>query len=102
MADKFKYVESLAERVARDPALEQQLKDNPRGTLHDLADRPLDTDVWIYRIVVISLALAMLISLISAIALAYSGKSIPDGVIAIGSMATGALAGLLAPSPMKH
>jgi hypothetical protein len=63
------------------------------------------SDVWIYRIVVGALALIVLITVIGGIYLAVISKGdakvgLPEGVIAIGSAAVGALAGLLAPSPV--
>lgn len=99
---KYAYVESLAARVASDPGLQQQLKDDPAGTLRNLAASPLQTDPWIYRIVVASLGLAVLIAIVAASLLAGSDKKVPEGVIAIGSAAAGALAGLLAPSPVRQ
>jgi len=60
---------------------------------------PLEWDVWIYRIVVISLGLAVLGALSGAFVLALKGKPIPDVLVALGSAAVGALAGLLAPPP---
>lgn len=104
MADgKFQYAEALAAKVASDPALQQRVRDDPVGTLQGLAaPSPLQTDPWIYRIVVLALGLAVLVALVAAAILAGMGKTVPEGVIAIGSAATGALAGLLAPSPVKQ
>ncbi|RXZ44312.1 hypothetical protein EBB06_06975 [Crenobacter cavernae] len=62
---------------------------------------PLQTDVLLYRIVVSCLGAAMLIALIGAIALVVIDKETPDVLVAIGSAAIGALAGLLAPSPVR-
>jgi hypothetical protein len=99
---KYALVESLAAKVAADPALQQQLRDNPVGTLQNLAGSPLQTDPWIYRIVVAALGAAVLIAIIAAATLAGLAKTVPEGVIAIGSAAAGALAGLLAPSPVRQ
>lgn len=69
------------------------------------ARTPLQTDKWIYRIVVGALALAILTCLTFTffISLKNSDPSItidmPEIFMAIGSAAVGALAGLLAPSP---
>jgi hypothetical protein len=60
---------------------------------------PLETDRWIYRIVVITLGLAVLGALGGAIALTAYTKEIPEVLVALGSAAVGALAGLLAPPP---
>lgn len=60
---------------------------------------PLESDVWIYRIVVGTLGLAVLGALGGAIGLTAFGKQIPEVLVALGSAAVGALAGLLAPAP---
>jgi uncharacterized membrane protein YjjP (DUF1212 family) len=60
----------------------------------------LQTDRWIYRIVVLALGFGVLAALIGLIALSWKGvATVPDGIVAIGSAAVGALAGLLAPAP---
>lgn len=68
--------------------------------------RPLETDPWIYRMVVLFLGLTVLATVLGGILLTYQGGTsqnfqIPQGVVAIGSAAVGALAGLLAPSPRQ-
>jgi hypothetical protein len=57
------------------------------------------TDRWIYRMVVAALGLTVIISLVGGIILAIISKNIPEGLLALGSAAIGALAGLLAPAP---
>lgn len=60
----------------------------------------LQTDRWIYRIVVLSLGFCVLSAMIGLIVLSLRGvATVPDGLVAIGSAAVGALAGLLAPAP---
>lgn len=74
------------------------------------ARTPLETDKWIYRIVVGALGSAILSCLIFSFLLMWhhmSGNAqgdvkIPDIFMAIGSAAVGALAGLLAPSPTSR
>jgi hypothetical protein len=61
-------------------------------------------DRWIYRAVVAVLGLVVLMTVGGGIYLAVSATGttpvqIPDAIVAIGSAALGALAGLLAPSP---
>jgi len=100
----------LAERVRNDPKLQARLQANPASELSALADQAiretapvLQTDVWIYRMVVGALGLAVLSALVGAIALAVNGvDKTPDILTAIGSAAVGALAGLLAPPPSSH
>ncbi len=58
-------------------------------------------DIWLYRIVVITLGLSVLASLIGGIVLAVQDRPTPELLIALGSAAVGGLAGLLAPSPLN-
>jgi hypothetical protein len=60
----------------------------------------LQTDRWIYRIVVLALGFGVLSAMVGLILLSWKGvTAVPDGLVAIGSAAVGALAGLLAPAP---
>ena len=82
----------------------QGTKDQIAGKLQDVASRPLDTDKWIYRMVILFLGSVVLVTVAGGIYLtAIGGTSqnfqIPQGIVAIGSAAVGALAGLLAPAP---
>ena len=63
---------------------------------------PLQTDRWIYRIVVSALALTLISSITGAVYLKAKGEEIPDILTALGSSALGGLAGLLAPAPIKE
>ena len=98
---KYILTSDLATQVASDPALAGRIAANPAEELAALsAPPPLQSDHWIYRIVVLSLGLAVLITLGGAIYLAdQDGSDTPQILTAIGSAAVGALAGLLAPSP---
>lgn len=55
-----------------------------------------------YRIVVSTLCLIAIISLVGGIYLSIVDKAIPESLIALGGNAIGALAGLLAPSPLRN
>ena len=88
----------LAAQVAQDPALQAEIRANPARAIADLA-MPLQTDVWIYRMVVAALGLVVLIGISGTIYLANTPNGVPDALISLGSAAVGALAGLLAPSP---
>jgi hypothetical protein len=59
------------------------------------------TDPLLYRMVVAALGLALLLMVIGGLVLSAMGKSIPDGLIALGAASGGALGGLLAPSPAR-
>ena len=61
---------------------------------------PLGHDVWIYRMVVGLLGVVLIAATVGGLVIAMAGKGpVPDVVVAMGSGAVGALAGLLAPSP---
>ena len=103
---KVQSATELAEQVARDPVLREQIKADPAGVIASLAE-PLRSDVWIYRIVVGALGLVVIIAITGALFLAGTSskdfiRTVPDAVIALGSAAVGALAGLLAPSPASR
>jgi hypothetical protein len=88
----------LAAMVAASPELQEQMKVDPVGTLRGLVE-PLDSDPWIYRIVVASLGLSaiLVVVLVFVLVLNDPGASIPDAMVAIGSAAIAALAALLVP-----
>ena len=89
----------LAVMIAKDDKLKQQFIQDPAGELAKIPSRPLESDVWIYRMVVAALGLAVLGAMIGFILLASDNKEVPAGLVALGSAAVGALGGLLAPSP---
>jgi hypothetical protein len=65
---------------------------------------PLGNDVWIYRAVVVILGTAVIATVFGGLAIVLflhldANAKLPDAIVAIGSAAVGALAGLLAPSP---
>jgi hypothetical protein len=98
MARRVESVEDLAEMVRADPALAREIQSHPAEAIAELA-APLERDVWIYRIVVGALSLVAVLSIVGAIIVAVgtSDTQVPDAVVALGSAAVGALAGLLAP-----
>lgn len=98
MTTSVRTISQLRARIAREPDLRDALSSDPETTLARIDAQPVP-DTWIYRIVVISLGLAVLSCIIGAIVLSALGKPIPELLIALGSGAIGALAGLLAPSP---
>jgi hypothetical protein len=102
MPQQFRLAQDMAEAVASDTQLQDQIRQNPVAALQNLAAPVLQTDAWIYRIVVSALGIGMLATIIAVCLLSAYDKKTPDGVIAIGSAAVGALAGLLAPSPAQR
>jgi hypothetical protein len=69
---------------------------------YNFFQKPIETDFWIYRIVVGGLTSTVLGCLIGAIALQVNGKPTPELLTALGTGSLGALSGLLAPSPVKR
>lgn len=58
-------------------------------------------DQWFYRIVVLALSIALLGVIVAITILNIKGRTGYEALTAIGSAAIGALAGLLAPSPVS-
>ena len=91
----------LAELVRTDPDLQAEVKKDPVETLERLS-RPLENDLWIYRIVVGTLAFSILAVIVASTVIVLTQDSdVPDVLVAIGTGAIGALAGLLAPVPSR-
>ncbi len=96
-------VSTLVKQVQDDPILKERMKADPVGAMqHAAAGSVLGSDRFIYRIVVCALSLISLVAMVGALALTFFGKPTPESAIALGSMALGALAGLLAPSPARQ
>ena len=53
----------------------------------------------IYLIVVIALSLLSILAVVGGVLLAWVDKALPESVIVLGSVAVGALAGMVAPTP---
>lgn len=90
----------------RDPERLEELKANPLPVLEKARDQALSKtqpayffDPLIYRLVVSALGLAVLVAAVGGIVIVMADKTPPDMLVALGSAAVGALAGLLAPSP---
>jgi hypothetical protein len=87
--------------------LQNQFKNDPVNAVQQIPIvSPILPDTWIYRIVVGSLGLAIILVIIGAVILTINNnggdKSVPTILTAIASGAIGALAGLLAPSPTQQ
>jgi hypothetical protein len=63
---------------------------------------PLQTDRWIYRMVVGALSLTLVSAIAGAVLLQSQDKEIPEILIGLGTGSLGGLAGLLAPTPSKE
>jgi len=94
-------VQDLVDELDRNPTLEAQLKQDPKKALKDVArNAPIyQRDRWVYRVVVAALGATVLVAAAGSIVLQLFGHDTPASLIALGSAAIGAIAGLLAPSP---
>ena len=103
MANNIKdTLQELIQQVTNDGSLSADKKVKLLGSLQKLST-PLQSDRWIFRLVVAFLGLAVLITIVGGFYLSIkTAATIPEGLIALGSAAVGALAGLLAPSPMAR
>jgi hypothetical protein len=98
MNERTDSTSELAVMVEKSPELQAKLRQDPVGTLQQLAE-PLESDKWIYRIVVSALGLSALLVVAGVFVLkAVDNKTaIPDAMVAIGSAAIAAMAALLVP-----
>jgi len=92
-------VRDLAVKVAQDPILAKAIVENPALAIANVAAPAPIPDTLIYKIVVGSLGAVVVLAVIGSIVLAALNKTSPEILVALGSAAVGALAGLLAPSP---
>ena len=95
----------IVSKIAQDPQFAADVKENPGEAISKVAEpMPLQSDNWIYRIVVLSLGLVVLVTIVGQIVLMMNSggtKFLTEGIIALASAAVGAMAGLLAPSPSR-
>jgi len=101
MANNIKdTLQDVIQQVTSDNSLPSDQKVKLLECLQKLST-PLQSDRWIFRLVVAFLGVAVLLTIILGFYLSIkTAATIPEGLIALGSAAVGALAGLLAPSPM--
>lgn len=92
----------VVEELEKDPTFAGEVATNPVEAIRKRVGNPKQWDVWIYRLVVIFLGLTILSGIGGAIALSIFDKDLPEILLALGSAAVGALAGLLAPQPGKQ
>ncbi|MBP1299775.1 hypothetical protein [Bradyrhizobium elkanii] len=107
MAIQHGGIENLLKLIETDPSVPADIKLQARKLTGDIeAASALRTDVWIYRAVVVVLGVTVLATIMGGLGLAFKGDltnfKLPSEIVAIGSAAVGALAGLLAPSPKDN
>lgn len=107
MKSTFSNGNDFIQEVLSDPTSLAEIKEDPKKFLENVEIKnPLQTDPWIYRIVVSGLVFTVFFITLFVFILLLKKDSITDNQIptiftAIGSAAIGALAGLLAPSPKQ-
>lgn len=96
MPNNFKEtLQELIREVSNDPSLPSDQKVKFLGDLQKLAT-PLQSDRWIFRLVVAFLGLTVLLTVLGGFYLSIkTAATIPEGLIALGSAAVGALAEIL-------
>ncbi len=76
------------------------VKENVTGVIKSMPV-PLESDVWIYRMIVAAVGLVLLVSVAGIITLSLQEKTPPDVLVALVSAALGGLTGLLVPAPKR-
>jgi len=105
MKENIRSADQMVSILLKDPARLDAIKANPSKELPKVADEAKQQtpayigDKHVYRMVVGALGLLALLAAVGGIILVAGGKTAPDILVALGSAAVGALAGLLAPSP---
>lgn len=105
MSKSFRSYDEFKTELLEDDKLQEEFKEDPKAAVAKYSGRnPLDTDKWIYRIIVIALGATVLFIILGVIVLMTldkisADKEVPTILTAIGSAAIGAMAGLLAPAP---
>ena len=100
----IKTLSALKTELINNPDLNNQFKEDPVKAIQQFNTSQNIPDTWIYRIVVGSLGLSVILVIIAVVILTFNkdgsvDKDVPTILTAIASGAIGALAGLLAPSP---
>ncbi|MEY4538342.1 MAG: hypothetical protein RLZZ306_99 [Bacteroidota bacterium] len=103
---QVKDFQDFKQTLQNDKTLQKAFQDDPKAAIEKISDGSFIPDNWIYRIVVGSLGLVIIIITLGIVWRVAFGqpmddKSVPTILTAIGSAAIGALAGLLAPSPNR-
>lgn len=106
MTYKAESVQDVKNILANNPQFQEDFKQDPQATVNQIQDTSTLPDTWVYRMVVGSLGLVILVIAIGIVWRVASGaniedKNVPTILTALGSAAVGALAGLLAPSPAR-
>jgi cytochrome c biogenesis protein CcdA len=110
MARAVQSMEEFTLLAKNDLALQSELQKDPIKTLEMHTSSPLATDKWIYRAVVLILGSSAMFSILGILVVWFyqtlidsnTQLRVPESLVSFGAMAIGALAGLLAPSPIRR
>lgn len=94
-------IEAIAMRVSRDPELAERLRVDPEGTLQELSLQMAD-DLWARRVIVLALSVVVLVATAGGFGLSLMNRAVPQLLMALGSMALGALISLLASGALRR
>lgn len=89
--------EAIETRVSRDPELVERMRGDVEGTRSELSFQRSD-DVWARRVIVIALSMVVVVATAGGFGLSLMNRAVPQLLMALGSMALGALISLLATS----
>jgi hypothetical protein len=96
-----KLVQNLLNSDLRN-TLDEDLNATVEKAVENATEHPLNTDKWIYRIVVLTFGISLLTMVIFlSVNMGDQELKVPDVFVSIISAIVGAIAGLLAPSPIK-
>ncbi len=107
MSKSFRSFDEFKTELLKSDEMQKEFSQNPISAAEKYSgSSPLDTDKWIYRIIVIALGATVLFIILGVIVLMTldkisADKEVPTILTAIGSAAIGAMAGLLAPAPKR-
>ncbi len=107
MSKSFRSFDEFKTELLENHELQEEFRKDPEAAAEKYSGRnPLDSDKWIYRIIVIALGATVLFIILGVIVLMIldkigANKEVPTILTAIGSAAIGAMAGLLAPAPKR-
>ena len=91
----------IAMRVSRDPELAERNRVDPEGTLQEQSLQMAD-DVWARRVIVVALSVVVLVATAGGFGLSLINRAVPQLLMALGSMALGALISLLASGALRR
>jgi hypothetical protein len=97
---EIRSLRDLSVALKEDAGLRESFQADPATAIQKLAAQVPIPDTWVYRLLILILGVVVIGIVSGGFALAAGGKQIPEALVAIGSTALGALAGLLAPSPV--